>query len=167
MSKGFTRLQSQNIFCWALTNTEIDSKYRRDCQCSGSSDYHNVDIEIQHGENDTRWKMEIPLSSSSSWSSKKLNVSSLGTRRSQMCVFNYRRCVNNVKVKQRSLLTIALFFQNEWTEAVDTGGRDGTPGDHSDGRRRRQSRETRWILQNSDSSTVEKSIEIIYICVFL
>lgn len=34
---------------------------------------------------------------------------------------------------QGSSLTSRLFFQNEWTEAVDTSGRDGTPDANGDG----------------------------------
>ena len=35
--------------------------------------------------------------------------------------------------KSHSLMIFLSLFQNEWTEAVDTGGRDGTPGANSDG----------------------------------
>lgn len=34
---------------------------------------------------------------------------------------------------QGSSLRSRLFFQNEWTEAVDTSGRDGTPDANGDG----------------------------------
>lgn len=34
---------------------------------------------------------------------------------------------------QGSSLTSRLSFQNEWTEAVDTSGRDGTPDANGDG----------------------------------
>lgn len=34
---------------------------------------------------------------------------------------------------QGSSLRSRLFFQNEWTEAVDTSGRDSTPDANGDG----------------------------------
>lgn len=47
-----------------------------------------------------------------------------------------------------SPLRVLSLFQNEWTEAVDTGGCDGTPGANDDDSWRRESRQTRWTFAN-------------------
>lgn len=53
-------------------------------------------------------------------------------------------CVGSKMLMVSRLITVLSLFQNEWTEAVDTGGCDGALGANGDGSRRRQSRETRW-----------------------
>lgn len=53
----------------------------------------------------------------------------------QLNVSNSRKVMSS-QTQQRaqgSSLTSRLFFQNEWTEAVDTSGRDGTPDANGDG----------------------------------
>ena len=148
-----------------------------DSAAADSADNHGVDIGQEEGRKFPRLRL-MRLGTTSAFLSvflpivhcpattQLLKVSSLWTffflvvseRVLKVLEFSIQRIEHfALNSTDRLPLWMLSLFQNERTEAVDTGGCDGTSGANSDGGWRRQSRKARWSLQSSEAKQIQFS----------